>query len=71
MIDLEGGIDHGVPVLPNHTLYLYFPIFDEDLPDLDRLHGIAQLGGPPRAARVNRCSRTAAPASTARRSSPA
>lgn len=44
VIDLEGGIDHGVPVLPNHTLYLYFPIFDEDLPDLDRLHGIAQLG---------------------------
>lgn len=44
VIDLEGGIDHGVPVLPNHTLYLYFPIFDEDLPDLDRLHGIASLG---------------------------
>ncbi len=44
VIDLEGGIDHGVPLLPNHTLYLYFPIFDEDLPDLDRLHGIAQLG---------------------------
>ena len=44
VIDLEGGIDHGVPVLPNHTLYLYFPIFDEDLPDLERLHGIAQLG---------------------------
>ena len=37
VIDLEGGIDHGVPVLPNHTLYLYFPIFDEDLPDLARL----------------------------------
>ena len=44
VIDLEGGIDHGVPVLPNHTLYLYFPIFDEDLPDIERLHGIAQLG---------------------------
>ncbi len=44
VIDLEGGIDHGVPALPNHTLYLYFPIFDEDLPDLERLHGIAQLG---------------------------
>ena len=44
VIDLEGGIDHGVPVLPNHTLYLYFPIFDEDLPDLERLHGIAALG---------------------------
>ncbi|MEO7793590.1 MAG: hypothetical protein ABIV06_02365, partial [Thermoanaerobaculia bacterium] len=41
---LEGGIDYGVPVLPNHTLYLYFPIFDEALPCLHRLHGIASLG---------------------------
>ncbi|MEO7793744.1 MAG: hypothetical protein ABIV06_03140, partial [Thermoanaerobaculia bacterium] len=44
VIDLEGGIDYGVPVLPNHTLYLYFPIFDEALPCLHRLHGIASLG---------------------------
>jgi hypothetical protein len=44
VIDLEGELDRGVPALPNHTLYLYFPIFDEDLPDLERLHGIAQLG---------------------------
>lgn len=44
VIDLEGGLDHGVPAVPNHTLYLYFPIFDENLPDLDRLHGIAELG---------------------------
>ena len=33
VFDLEGGLDHGVPVIPNHTLYVYFPIFDEDLPD--------------------------------------
>ncbi|MEO8277598.1 MAG: hypothetical protein ABI639_15400 [Thermoanaerobaculia bacterium] len=44
VIDLEGEIDRGVPILPNHTLYLYFPIFDEELPDLDRLNGIAVLG---------------------------
>ena len=44
VFDLEGGLDHGVPVIPNHTLYVYFPIFDEDLPDLGRLHGLAALG---------------------------
>ena len=44
VIDLEGGIDHGVPVLPNHTLYLYFPIFDEDL--LERaVHATLLRGG--------------------------
>ena len=44
VFDLEGGLDHGVPAIPNHTLYVYFPIFDEDLPDLGRLHGLAALG---------------------------
>jgi hypothetical protein len=44
VFDLEGGLDHGVPSIPNHTLYVYFPIFDEDLPDLGRLHGLAALG---------------------------
>ena len=46
VFDLEGGIDHGVPTLPNHTLYVYFPIRDDedDLPDLERLRGLAALG---------------------------
>lgn len=44
VIDLEGGLDDGVPSVPNHVLYLYFPIFDEDLPDLDKLHAVARLG---------------------------
>lgn len=44
VIDLEGGLDHGVPTLPDHTLYIYFPIFDEGLPDLVRLHAVAKLG---------------------------
>lgn len=44
VIDLEGGLDHGVPTLPDHTLYIYFPIFDEGLPDLHRLHAVARLG---------------------------
>lgn len=43
VIDLDGDIDAGIPTMPNHILYLYFPIFDEDLPDLVKLHGVARL----------------------------
>jgi len=35
VVDLEGGLDVGVPAAPNERLYLYFPIFDEVLPNLD------------------------------------
>ena len=44
VIDLEGEIDAGIPTMPNHVLYLYFPIYDEELPDLAKLHGVARLG---------------------------
>jgi protein-tyrosine phosphatase len=44
VIDLEGELDHGVPTLPNHILYIYYPIYDEDLPDLAKLHAVAKLG---------------------------
>jgi protein-tyrosine phosphatase len=44
VIDLEGGLDHGCPTLPNHMLYVYFPIYDEDLPDRAKLHAVARLG---------------------------
>ncbi len=44
VIDLEGGLDEGVPSVPNHVLYLYYPIFDEDLPDLGKLKAVARLG---------------------------
>jgi len=44
VIDLEGGLDDGVPSAPNHVLYIYYPIFDEDLPDLDKLKAVARLG---------------------------
>lgn len=44
VVDLEGDIDHGVPTLPNSILYLYFPIHDEELPNLAKLHAIADLG---------------------------
>lgn len=44
VIDLEGGVDHGVPESFNEFLYIYLPIHDSDLPDLDRLHAVAKLG---------------------------
>ena len=44
IIDLEGDIDEGVPTCPNKCLYIYFPILDEELPDLDKLHAIGDLG---------------------------
>jgi len=44
VIDLEGGVDHGVPESFNEFLYIYLPIHDGELPDLDRLHAVAKLG---------------------------
>ena len=44
VIDLDGDIDPGVPTAPNNLLYLYYPIYDEELPDLTKLHAIAALG---------------------------
>ena len=44
VFDLEGGLDVGVPTAPNQCLYVYFPIYDEELPNLNKLHGVAQLG---------------------------
>ncbi len=43
IIDLEGTLDHGVSTRPGHILYIYHHIYDEDLPDLERLHGISAL----------------------------
>ena len=44
VIDLEGDLDHGVRTIPNHVLYVYFPIYDEDLPDIPKLRSVARLG---------------------------
>jgi protein-tyrosine phosphatase len=44
VIDLEGGVDHGVPELFDKFLYVYLPIHDGEMPDLDRLHAVAKLG---------------------------
>ena len=44
VIDLEGDLDVGVPTVPNQCLYIYFPILDDGLPDLDKLIAISRLG---------------------------
>ena len=44
VIDLDGDLDSGVPTVPNQCLYIYFPILDEELPDLSKLHAIGNLG---------------------------
>jgi len=43
VIDLDGDVDHGIPTAANQMLYVYFPIFDDDLPDLQKLHAVARL----------------------------
>ena len=44
VIDLEGGLDECIPTVPNGCLYVYFPIYDEHLPDLQKLEAVASLG---------------------------
>src|ERR1043165_4989512 len=44
IIDLDGAIDAGVQTMPDQCLYIYFPIYDEDLPNLAKLHAIADFG---------------------------
>ena len=43
VIDLEGDVDHGVPSEANKFLFIYLPIHDGSMPDMDRLHGVAKL----------------------------
>jgi protein-tyrosine phosphatase len=44
VIDLEAGLDHGIPAHPDRVIYVYFPFVDEDVPTLHRLHAVARLG---------------------------
>ena len=44
VLDMEGGLDSCIPTAPGACLYVYFPIFDEELPDQARLDGLAALG---------------------------
>lgn len=44
VIDLEGGLDQCIPTAPGACLYVYFPIFDEELPNLAQLEAVSMLG---------------------------
>jgi protein-tyrosine phosphatase len=44
VIDLEQDVDQGIPAHPDRVIYVYFPIRDEGLPSLSRLHTVARLG---------------------------
>src|SRR3954467_14315210 len=46
VIDLDGGLDACIPTETNHCLYIYFPFEDDDqsLPNVKKLHAIAELG---------------------------
>lgn len=43
IIDMDGDVDPGVPEAPGEILYVYFPILDEELPNLDRLDAMGKL----------------------------
>jgi hypothetical protein len=45
VIDLEGGLDECIPVIPNRCVYVYTPIADDDqeLPNMIRLRAIARM----------------------------
>lgn len=44
VIDLEGGLDQCIPSVPNGCLYVYFPIYDQELPDPCKLEAVVALG---------------------------
>jgi hypothetical protein len=44
IIDMEGGLDQCIPTIPGSCLYVYFPIYDEELPDPVRLDAVAMMG---------------------------
>jgi len=61
VIDLEGDVGHGVPTTPEEFLYIInLPIRDGGMPNLERLHAVAQLGSR-LAARKQRVLRTPLP----------
>jgi protein-tyrosine phosphatase len=43
IVDMDGGIDTGVPEAPNGVLYVYFPILDENLPCCDKLQAVGRM----------------------------
>jgi protein-tyrosine phosphatase len=43
VIDMDGDVDFGLPKTPGAMLYVYYPIFDEDLPDLPKLDALGRM----------------------------
>ncbi len=44
VIDLDAGLDECIPTTPEGCLYIYLPIYDENLPSLTRLDAVGTLG---------------------------
>ena len=44
VIDMDAGLDECIPTTPEGCVYVYFPIYDEQLPSLSRLDAIGTLG---------------------------
>lgn len=44
VFDMEGGLDECIPTTPDGCVYVYFPIYDEELPPLSRLDAVGALG---------------------------
>ena len=42
VVDVDGSLDD-VPHDPEDLLYIYFPFVDDELPDREKLHGVAVL----------------------------
>jgi protein tyrosine phosphatase (PTP) superfamily phosphohydrolase (DUF442 family) len=43
IVDMDGDLDPGVPEGPGEVLYVYYPIRDEELPDLSKLEAVGRL----------------------------
>jgi protein-tyrosine phosphatase len=43
IVDMDGDIDPGVPEAPGEILYIYFPIFDENLPCVTKLEALGRM----------------------------
>jgi hypothetical protein len=45
IVDLDAGLDRGVPERHDGIVYVYMPIYDEELPNAVRLQAVANLCG--------------------------
>ncbi len=43
IVDMDRDVDPGLPEAPNSILYVYFPILDQELPDLPKLEALGRL----------------------------